>query len=381
MSGRLLLITPTIGHASETFIRRHVETLAPGRTSLITVSRVDGRSWDVPSGMPVLELGKTRPAIVARACRKAQHLIGLSPEEPTEAAIRKFIEQAGVDVALSEWMHVSLPYYSACRSLRIPFFAHAHGLDMTLKRLSDPACQREYRSYADAAGVITVSNLQKTRLVGMVGMPAEKIHVNYLGVDVPSAMPERRARDTITCVAVGRMVAKKSPLATLQAFERAYRRDLRLRLEYIGDGPLFDAAKRYSADYGLDGVVEFLGAQPGDVTLRRLRAADIFLLHSVVDPDTGDEEGLPVVILEAMASGVPVVSTRHGGIPEAVAHGETGFLVSEHDVESMAEHILMLSKDEHLRLAFGHSGWQVAHERFDAEKSVANLRGLLGLNL
>lgn len=375
-----MLITPSIGGPAETFIRRHVETIAPGKTSLVTAARAHDGAWDAPKGMPVLEIGKIRQPFVLRALRKLRRLLGLTIEEATEVAIRRFAKQTGADVALSEWMHIGMPYFRVCRSLGIPFFLHAHGLDVTLRQLTDPACQEEYRTYADAAGVITVSKLQKTRLIDLVGLPAEKIHVNYLGVDIPAAMPERGESDVVTCVSIGRMVAKKAPLVTLEAFRRAYQRNANLRLKYIGDGPLLEAAMQYSADHGLGGVVRFLGTQPSDVTLSHLRAADIFLLHSIVDPVTGDEEGLPVVIMEAMANGVPVVSTHHAGIPEAVEHGETGYLVAENDEAAMADHIQALARDRDLRLRLGNAAWQVAGERFDAAKSVARLRGLLGLS-
>ena len=80
-----------------------------------------------------------------------------------------------------------------------------------------------------------------------------------------------------------------------------------------------------------------------------MNGADVFVQHSITDSHTGDQEGLPVAVLEAMASGLPVVATRHAGIPEAVVEGETGYLVEEGDIGAMAGHIARLAEDHTLR--------------------------------
>jgi glycosyltransferase involved in cell wall biosynthesis len=109
-----------------------------------------------------------------------------------------------------------------------------------------------------------------------------------------------------------------------------------------------------------------------------MRQADIFLQHSMVDPD-GAEEGLPVAILEAMANALPVVSTRHAGIPEAVLEEETGFLVDEGDSLRMSEQILLLAKDSNLRREMGTKGWQRAKDLFTWELQKKRLLQLMRL--
>jgi glycosyltransferase involved in cell wall biosynthesis len=110
-----------------------------------------------------------------------------------------------------------------------------------------------------------------------------------------------------------------------------------------------------------------------------MKEADIFAQHSMVDPDTGDEEGLPVTILEAMAEGLPVVATRHAGIPEEVIEGETGILVDETDVEAMAAGLVELARSPERRQEFGYNGWKRVRTRFSAEYECEKLRELLGL--
>jgi glycosyltransferase involved in cell wall biosynthesis len=110
-----------------------------------------------------------------------------------------------------------------------------------------------------------------------------------------------------------------------------------------------------------------------------MQEADIFLQHSMTDFDSGDEEGLPVAILEAMADALPIVSTKHAGIPEAVEEGRTGFLVEEGDSTEMAQRIISLAKDPENRIQFGYSGWEKAKEQFSWERERKELCELMNL--
>ena len=100
----------------------------------------------------------------------------------------------------------------------------------------------------------------------------------------------------------------------------------------IGDGELWEEAKQYVQEHGLEKSVLFRGQQSPEAILSALQQADVFIQHSVITP-SGDSEGTPNSILEASACALPIVSTRHAGIPEAVVDGETGILVNEHDVQ------------------------------------------------
>src|SRR5690606_29444154 len=130
----------------------------------------------------------------------------------------------------------------------------------------------------------------------------------------------------------------------------------------------------------LETRVTLHGGQPHAVVLGLMRECDIFLQHSRTDPVTGDEEGLPVAILEAMAHALPVVSTRHAGIPEAVIEGVNGLLVDEGDVDGMAQGLSTLARDAELRRRFGHAGWERARQQFTWELERTRLRSVLGLD-
>jgi glycosyltransferase involved in cell wall biosynthesis len=124
------------------------------------------------------------------------------------------------------------------------------------------------------------------------------------------------------------------------------------------------------------GNVEFIGWLPNDTLRRRMRGALAVCVPSLAAPD-GDAEGLPNVILEAMAEGVPVIASRHAGIPEAVAHEETGLLVPPGDPDALAAALQRLVQDPELRRRLGKRAREVAAERFSAVAQSRRLESVL----
>lgn len=245
-------------------------------------------------------------------------------------------------------------------------------------KLRDTGARQSYLLLNEADGVIVVSRQARERLID-IGIRPEIIHVIPCGTDIPTDAPPRPRNNAVRCIAIGRMVPKKAPIILLDAFRRALLRQPNIHLDYIGDGMLFDAARQYVAVHQMSGNVTLHRSQDHQIVQQMLRNADIFLQHSRVDPDSGDEEGLPVALLEAMANALPVVSTRHAGIIEAVEEGIEGFLVEEGDSETMACRIVELAENEELRQRFGLSGWQKCREQFSWENERRELQRLMRL--
>ncbi len=172
---------------------------------------------------------------------------------------------------------------------------------------------------------------------------------------------------------------RKAPVLTLDAFRRASDAVPDMHLDYVGEGELLPAVRQFVRAFALEERVTLHGGLPSDGVHRLMDAADIFIQHSMTDPDTGDEEGLPVAIVEAMARSLPVVSTRHAGIPEAVAEGTTGYLVQEGDSTGMGERIVALAADCDLRRRMGVAGWERVRAHFTWEKERASLLKVMEL--
>ena len=204
---------------------------------------------------------------------------------------------------------------------------------------------------------------------------AERIHRVYNGLDL--ALFSRADFSSVPplIVAVGRLIAKKGFGDLIGACRLLMERGKSFRCEIIGEGPLEQELHEQIAQLDLQDCVGLPGTKPQHEIRECLATASAFVLPSVVDPD-GGMDNLPTVIMEAMAAGLPVVSTVVGGIPEMVIQDETGFLVPSGDVVALADAIERLFDDIGLAQRLGECGFQRARELFSIEK---NMRSLLAL--
>ena len=148
------------------------------------------------------------------------------------------------------------------------------------------------------------------------------------------------------------------------------------RCEIIGEGPLENDLRDEIEQRDLKRYVILPGAKPQSQLRRGLAAANVFVLPSVIDPD-GGMDNLPTVIMEAMATGLPVVSTNIGGIPEMVIENETGFLVQPGDAVAMADAINKIIGDTSVARRLGQSGYERARTLFSIDKNVRDLCALM----
>jgi glycosyltransferase involved in cell wall biosynthesis len=208
-----------------------------------------------------------------------------------------------------------------------------------------------------------------------LGFPAERTRLHYIGVD-PAAFEEAAepAREPVV-LHVARLVEKKGTRYLLDAFARIAPKHADARLVVIGAGPLRAQLARHAAELGIAASVSWLGATAHADVRAWLRRAALLCLPSCTAAN-GDAEGLGQALIEAAASGVPVVATRHGGIPEAVEDGRTGYLVPERDAASLAGALDVLLSSDSLRASFGDAARRFARERFDLHQQTRGLERL-----
>ena len=171
---------------------------------------------------------------------------------------------------------------------------------------------------------------------------------------------------------VGRLVEKKAPFVSILAFAELLKRAPDARLEIIGDGPLKSPCLQLAKALSVDDRITFSGAQSHDYVLKAMNKASGFIQHSVRAPD-GDMEGTPVGVLEAMGMGLPVISTRHGGIRDIVDEGETGLLVDEYDVKAMADALMQVATKPDYARQLGQQARARVFQNWTTEKSVERL--------
>jgi glycosyltransferase involved in cell wall biosynthesis len=177
-------------------------------------------------------------------------------------------------------------------------------------------------------------------------------------------------------VSVGRHTYKKAPYLTILAFQKVLVKHPNLKLVMVGTGEIFEVSKHMVESLGLQEKIILPGGLPREDIIKYLEQSFLFVQHSLV-ANNGDSEGTPVGIIEAMAAGLPVVSTRHAGIPDVVVEDETGFLVEEGDVDAMAEHILTLVNNRDLAKTFGKKGKAVIQENFTLEKHIDTINKVI----
>ena len=205
-----------------------------------------------------------------------------------------------------------------------------------------------------------------------LGCPMHRVSVHPMGVRTArfSQITHASRPDApLRLLSVSRLVEKKGVADAIRAVAQL---SFACELVIVGDGPLRGALERLACDLGTAHRVRFTGAQTSIQVEEQLALADIFVAPSITARD-GDIEGIPVSIMEAMAAGLPVVSTRHSGIPELVQHGVSGFLVAEGDVAAMASRLGELADDAALRARLGAEGRRIVQRDFDIERLTDRL--------
>lgn len=315
---------------SETFIRRHIDGLAPGQT--VVVARLKGSLDHAP--WPLFLEDRWRLQISTRLNLRA----GRDMQALRDAALERFLRKHRVRFVLGQYLDQFVDFVPLLDRLGLPYVVQGHGQDLSSSLRIDGLPER-YAAYRSARAILTRCEFHRQRLIAM-GLPERLIHVNPGGVDVPAQLPRRAPEAAFRVLTVGRMAPQKAPIKLLEAFRRAAALEPRLTLDYVGGGGLFSAVRQFVEGCGLEDRVRLHGPAPEATKHALLAECGVFAQHSETDPETGDEEGLPAAIQEAMANGLAVVSTRHSGIPEAVIDSMTGLLVDEGDVAGMAEALL-----------------------------------------
>ncbi|MCA1636365.1 MAG: glycosyltransferase [Acidobacteria bacterium] len=359
---RVCIAAPYKPALTETFIRGHVERL-PARVTLVY-------------GYPLTQDSRPVLSTPRRAYHKAlRTLLGGGVEGEMTDAYMAALRRARADVVLAEYGDTGALVTEACRRLRVPLVVHFHGYDASVREVLAEHRESYPRMFHEAAAVIAVSRAMQRKLASL-GAPDENLHYNPYGIDLARFGGADPAKAPPVFIAVGRFVEKKAPQLTIKAFAEVHSAASDARLRMVGDGPLLAECRALAGELGLGGAVEFLGAQTHERVQSEMRGARCFVQHSVEAPN-GDCEGTPVGVLEAGASGLPVVATRHAGIPDAIVEGETGLLVEERDVSGMAAHMLQLARDPSLAGLLGAHARRHIAENFSMEQSDRNLWSII----
>ncbi len=254
----------------------------------------------------------------------------------------------------------------------VPYSITAHAKDIFHE---DVNAEHLERKFADASAVVTVSNFNVTDLTRRFPRQAKQFHRIYNGLPL-TQYPFRDPCDRVKkIVAVGRLVEKKGFSDLISACSILQQTGLAIPCQIIGEGEFEHSLRSQIEQLGLGDTVSLLGALPQREVHRIIQESSIFVAPCVT-ASTGDRDGLPTVILEAMALGTPCISTDVTGISEVVRHGQTGLIVPERQPAELAEAIHALLANVELGLDLAHSARQLMQEQFDALVNTSRLRAV-----
>jgi glycosyltransferase involved in cell wall biosynthesis len=350
---------------SETFIVNQARALQRYAPHLVGTRLVD---------LPVDELGVDATTVLpARLAKVAE--FGLV-QGVTTPGLRSRLERSdivhahfGPDAALL------VPVLSRARTRATPLLATFHGFDANDSdealraqgRITGRFVDMRPRLFERASAILAVSEFMRTRLIA-AGADPRKVIVHYIGIDTGFFWtPERSAPPPPSVLFLGRLHEKKGPADLLRALARVDTQGVKPPCVIAGTGTEEAALRNLAHDLRLD--VSFVGAVDAPRARELLRAARAVCVPS-------HSEGFGLVFLEAQACGIPVVSYRTGGVPEAVADGETGLLATEGDIEGLAGRLHTLLTDDERWLRMSTRGRERTVEQFDLGRQTAKLEAI-----
>jgi colanic acid/amylovoran biosynthesis glycosyltransferase len=348
---RIAYLCSSFYQPSETFIRDLAAALSQGDDHVrIFADRVTEAGRQLRS-LDVHELRfhrrASRPAKLATLASKYFPLMQRFSQlrldvEYATPRLHSALQAFAPDVVYADYGINGILAARAADQLRCPLVIHFHGYDAS-QALGDAEYRFNIHQLLEkGARCIVPSHHLRRRLLIEFGAHAR--------VDVVPCFPvaDRSLLATgiqktpwPSIISLGRLTGKKNPLALLEAFRLVKDRIPAARFTIIGEGDLGARSRERAQQLHFGAELEFKGALPHAEAMTLLRSHWIFAQHSVT-ANNGDQEGLPVSILEAMLLGTPVVTTIHSGITEVIRHGETGLLCQEHDFETMADHLIAL---------------------------------------
>lgn len=264
----------------------------------------------------------------------------------------------------------------------IPLVVTLHGKDVTLliseeiKRPRWRFFRENYKRLFDTASLFLAASQELKDIVVSAGCPKEKVIEYRLGIDLSKFSP---AKVDLTAppkvIMIGRLVEKKGFEFGVRAFAKVIHQGIAATLHIIGDGPLRDQLERVAVELGVYQKLHFEGLLSHDHVVSQLKTSSILLAPSVVAENQDRDSGL-ITAKEASACSIPVIGSIHGGIPDIVEDGKTGFLVKEKDVDGLSARLTSLLKDENLRTTLGNNGRKKMEAEYDNRRCNERLEAI-----
>ncbi|HKI53776.1 MAG TPA: glycosyltransferase [Anaerolineales bacterium] len=367
---KLALYTEVFLAPSMTFIFRQLTSLPENWDAFVmTRTRANELLFPFPR---IFSCGR---GIKEKAINKIHRAVGgrfISLSGSCEKHFISVLEDEKPDLIHAHFGTSALEILPVAKRFGIPMISTFHGFDASFL-LSNIQYTKQLKDLFAYSHIITVSKTMRDQLI-RYGADPSRIQCVYIGVPVEKFKKSERtpiiekvlAKNAIKFLQVSNFVEKKGHQYTLIAFSKLLGFYPHAKLLFAGDGPLKEKMEALATELGIRDAVEFLGHKGTEDVVELMKDADCFVHHSVTAVN-GDKEGIPTVLMEAMASGLPVISTIHAGIPELIKTKANGYLVGEKDVESYVSCLFSVLKDDG---TVGKNAQITVNELFNMNKQI-----------
>lgn len=354
-------------------IYRQVNGLRRYRTFVITRSRENAETYPFE---PVITLPKPRVFFLKRFVQK--YLQGVDPliYRGEFGQLTRVFAENPADLMHIYFGHTGVHLRHFIATWNRPVVVSFHGMDI-MPRKEDPGYLGDMRTMLEAAALVLARSESLADRLAAMGCPREKIRINRTGIPLdafPAVRREPPSDGSWRLVQAARLIEKKGIADALQAFARFRRKFPKAEFHLAGDGPLRASLENQAEALGLGRSVVFHGFC-SQAQLAELFARCHVFMHPSRTTAAQDQEGVPNAMLEAMATGLPVVATRHGGIPEAVTDGEDGLLGPEGDASALEAALLRLAEEPGLCQRLAGNAAASVRRNFDSVSRIAALEG------
>ncbi len=358
----IALLSPNQNAYSETFIQAH-KNLIKGKVyyyySGILPTQLEGGNLINSRALRILDIVKGH--------------FNLNKFSLPELALLNSFKKNKIELVFAEYGVTAQKIIKICKELNLPLIVHFHGYDASVAEVIK--CNNKYKEVFKTASYVVVVSKKMYQNILDLGCPEKKLVYNVYGPQDKffEVKPEFSKQQFIS---IGRFVDKKAPYNLILSFLKVVEKFPEAKLIMAGDGLLLDTCKNLVKYYRLEANINFVGVVSPEKYREYLEESLAFVQHSVTAVN-GDSEGTPVGILEASAAGLPVISTKHAGIPDVIIHDETGLLVEEHDVDGMAKNMIMLLENKEMAKKMGAKGRINIRENFNMARHISVLDELI----
>lgn len=290
------------------------------------------------------------------------------------ATLRRVLDRAGARLLHIYFGHIAVHLLPLIRAWDKPSVVSFHGADV-LVDLEKPAYRAATKEMLDAVRLVLVRSDSLARSITDLGCSPEKIRMQRTGIPLDETPFQPRQWPTDgrwRLLQVGRLIAKKGIETSLRAFAQFAARYPEASFTIAGDGPLKASMEKIARELNFESRVAFTGFLSQPQLREHFYRSHLFLHPSETGPD-GNQEGVPNSMLEAMASGLPVFATQHGGIPEAIENGVSGILVAERDANALALALLLAAENPGQLSTMARRGADAVAEKFEQRAAVRKL--------